>query len=399
MALAAVLWLAGRVVACAAEPPIVLVVMLEGARADGAGCIEVGRYVAPAVRRLCANGLAFGRAYAQSSWAAASIASVLTGVLPSVHGVNGGGDTLPADRATIATVLSRAGWVTAAFTNEEDIVNRRLLQGFAEHTFLAMDDIPEYRFDPAERMALTMVGWLREHRRDLATQGALLLMHMVTGRLGYLAPTEYLRRFVPPADFDAVKRVEKQAVRFQLQFPPADVAKLVVGAEAGLALADGTLDLVLAELQAPALARRTWIVLLAPYGEAHGEHGLVGHGITLYDETIRVPLVVVPPSGRGGGTRLDTVVELADVVPTILEVAGVAATPPDLRGRSLLPAIDGGRLAPREAVAELVQENPLRVHVRAIVEPSLQKTFQRQDGRGERYDLSRDPRERMNLGR
>ncbi len=277
-------------------------------------------------------------------------------------------------------------------------MDRQLLRGFAERTFLAMDEIPEYRFDPAERMALTMLDWMQDHRRDLATKGALLMMDMVTARLGYLAPPEYLRRFVPLADFERVMRIERQADRFQLQFPPDEIAVLLSGAEAGTALADAALGHVLAELQSPELASRTWIVLLSPYGEAHGEHGLVGHGVTLYDETIRVPLVIVPPPGRGRRGRLDAVVELADVMPTILEVAEVAA-PPDLRGRSLLAAVDGGRLDSREAVAELVRENPLRVHSRAIVDPSLQKTFQRQDGRGERYDLERDGRERMNIGR
>jgi arylsulfatase A-like enzyme len=396
VALAAILWLAGRVVASAAAPPVILVVMIDGARSDGAGCLDVGRYVAPAARRLCENGVAFGRAYAQSSWGAASIATVVTGVLPSVHGVNGGDDVLSADRPTAASMLADAGYVTAAFTTEQDVVDRKLLRGFAEHRFLSMHDIPEYRFDPAERMALSMLDWLDDHRHDLATKGALLLMHMVTGRLGYLAPPEYLRRFVPLADFERVAHVEEQADRFQLQFPPEDVAALVAGSDAGIALADGALGHVLAKLQAPDVASRTWIVLLSPYGEAHGEHGLVGHGITLYDETIRVPLVIVPPLGRGGRTRADVVVELADVMPTILEIAGVEA-PANLRGRSLLAAVDGRRLDSREAVAELVRESPLRVHTRTVVDPGLHKSFQRQDGRSELYDLGRDGRERMNL--
>ena len=63
----------------------------------------------------------------------------------------------------------------------------------------------------------------------------------------------------------------------------------------------------------------------------------------------------------------------------------------------MLPAVDGRRLDSREAVAELVRESALRIHTRAIVDPSLQKTFQRQDGRSERYDLGRDGLERMNL--
>jgi hypothetical protein len=393
----AILALAAATAALAKAPPIVVVVMMDGTRADGAGCIATGPHVVPMVRRLCAGGVAFSRAYAQSSWAAASVASILTGALPSLHGVNAGDDALPADRPTMATAMTDAGFITAAFTTEPDDMTRGLLRGFGESLYLPMNEIPGYRFDPAERMALTMLDWVNDHRRDLATKGVLLLMHMAPARFGYLPPAEYLRRFVPLADVERVRLLERRVNQFEFRFGPKSTAMLAAASEAGIALADGALALVLAELRAPELASRLWIVLLSAYGEARMEHGIIGHGTTLYDESIRVPLVIVPPLGRGGGTRLEHVGELADVKPTILDVAGV--TPPaDLRGRSLLPAIDGSRLAPREAVSELVHPNPLRVHAQARIDPNLQKTFRRQDGGAERYDLATDPGERNNFG-
>src|SRR5262245_20974440 len=197
----AILALAAATSAFGTPPPIVLVVMMDGTRADGAGCIAMGPHVAPAVQRLCRGGVAFTRAYAQSSWAAASVATVLTGALPSVHGVNTGDDPLPTDRPTMATAMADAGFITAAFTTELDDTTRSALRGFGESLNLPMDEIPGYRFDPAERMSLTMVDWVRNHRRDLANKGTLLLMHMAPARLGYLPPVEYLRRFVPLADF------------------------------------------------------------------------------------------------------------------------------------------------------------------------------------------------------
>jgi len=393
---AAILVLAAVTSALGKAPPIVVVVMMDGTQTDGAGCIATGPHVAPAVRRLCGDGVAFTRAYAQSSWAPASVATVLTGTLASVHGVNAGDDSLPADRPTMATAMADAGFITAAFTTEGDDVTRGLLRGFGESLNLPMSDIPGYRFDPAERMSLTMLDWVRDHRRDLATRGALLLMHMAPARLGYLPPTEYLRRFVPLADVEGVQLLERRVNQFEFRFGPKSTEKLLAASEAGIALADGALALVLAELRAPELASRIWIVLLSAYGEARMEHGLIGHGTTLYEESIRVPLVIVPPLGRGGGTRLEDVVELADVMPTVLDVAGVTA-PADLRGRSLLPAVEGSRLTSREAVSELVHPNPLRVHAEARIDSNLQKTFQRQDGGAERYDLATDPGERNKL--
>ena len=389
--------------ATATPPPIVLMVVLDGARANGSGCLDVGPYVAPTVQRLCHGGdggIAFARAYAQSSSAAASLATLMTGLLPSTHGMDVGSDPMPGDRRTIASALAAAGYVTAAFTSEADVKERGQLRGFDESMLLSMspDEVPGYRFDPAHRTALALLGWIDNHRRDLATKGALLLMHMTPGRFGYFPPTEYMRRFAPLDDFERIQVLERKANEFEFQFDPNGVLKLVAAADAGMSLADGALALVLEKLRAPELASRLWIVLSSTYGEARMEHGLVGHGITIYDESIHVPLVIVPPLGRKGGTRLDQVVQLADVMPTILDIAGVAV-PADLPGRSLLPAVEGSRLAERAAVSELVSPNPLRVHVRAVVDPGLMKTLERQDGTGERYDLRADSAERKNLGR
>jgi arylsulfatase A-like enzyme len=328
------------------------------------------------------------------------MATVMTGLLPSVHGMNAAGDPMPADRPTIASTLAADGYVTAAFTSQIDVMKSGQLRGFDESLLMAMssDEVPGYRFDPAERTALALLGWINDHRRDLATKGALLLMHMAPARFGYFPPTEYMRRFAPVEEFERIQVLERKANEFVLQFEPQSVLKLVTAADAGISLADGALALVLEKLRAPELASRLWIVLLSTYGEARMEHGLIGHGFTLYDEAIHVPLVIVPPLGRKGGTRLDQVVQLADVMPTILDVAGVAV-PPHLPGRSLLPAVEGGRLAERQAVSELVGANPLRVHVRTVIDPALMKTFERQDGTGERYDLRTDPGERKKLGR
>src|SRR5262245_22624214 len=196
--------------------------MLDGTRADGAGCIAVGPYVAPTVQRLCAGGVTFSRAYAQSSFSAASVASILTGTLPSVHGVNAGDDALAGDRPTIATAMAGAKYIAAAFTSEPDDISRGLLRGFGESLILSVGGgaIPVYRFDPAEEMALTMLDWVHDHRAGLATKGALLLMHVAPARFGYLPPAEYLRRFVPAADFEDVELVEQRANQFVFQFEP-----------------------------------------------------------------------------------------------------------------------------------------------------------------------------------
>jgi arylsulfatase A-like enzyme len=396
--LAALLVLAGATAVASAPPPVFLVVVLDGTRSDRVGCGYAWTYTAPTIARLCATGAWFPRAYAQSSWGPASTASLLTGTLPSVHGVNAIGDVLSEERPTLGSALAGAKYLTAAFTTDTVDTTQGLLRGFADVQNLPEDEIPGYRFNPAERSALPILGWVEKHRRDLATRGTIILVHVAPARLGFLPPFEYVRRFVPPAEFDRAKALAARASAFEIRFPPGDIPLLAITGDAGVALADDILDLVLNELRAPEIASRLWIIVVSSYGEALGEHGLVGHGTTLYDESIRVPLLIVPPAGRAGRAHPDAVVELADLLPTILDLAGVQP-PAGLRGRSLRPAIEAGHVPEREAVAEIVAPSPIRIHTRAVIDPGLQKRLERQDGKREMYDLRTDHGEQRNLTR
>jgi choline-sulfatase len=395
-ALLAALLILAAATAVASVPPVFLVVVLDGTRSDRVGCGYGWTHTAPTIERLCATGMWFPRTYAQSSWGPASMASLLTGTLPSIHGVNAAGDVLAADRPTLATVLAGAKYLTVAFTTDDADTTHGLLRGFSEVQTLQDTEIRGYRFNPAERSVLPVLGWVDDHRRDLATRGVFILLHMTPARLGYLPPFDYVRRFVALDDFERAKELASRASAFEIRFPPGDVPMLAITGDGGVALADGALGLVLDELRAPEIASRLWVIVVSSYGEALGEHGLIGHGLTLYDEAIRVPLLIVPPPGRAGRVRLDTVVEVTDLVPTILDLAGLQP-PGGLRGRSLRPAVEAGHVPEREAVAEIVASSPIRVHTRPTIEPGLQKRLDRQDGKRETYDLRTDPGEQRNL--
>ena len=115
-------------------------------------------------------------------------------------------------------------------------MERGQLRGFDESMLLPMspDEVPGYRFDPAHRMALSPLGWIDDHRRDLATKGALLLMHMTPGRFGYFPPIGVHAAVRAASKISSVFRlVERKANEFEFQFEPDSVLKLVAAADAG----------------------------------------------------------------------------------------------------------------------------------------------------------------------
>jgi arylsulfatase len=397
--MAVLVWRAA-LAADSAPPPVVVVFAFDGLRASHLGCYGARVHTSPAIDALCAAGVAFDRAYAQSASAAASVASLLTSRLPSEHGVVADADVLPAQVPTLPSALASAGWVTAGFTADPGDAPRGLSRGFRDFVTVPTpsDDVAAAP-SAAERLAFPAVAWVHAHHRELLSQGVLLYVRQDVARLGRVPPLEFVRRFFPaPFDPVALAPLERRAADVPDGFTPDDVHTLAVAHDAGVALADDVVARVLGELRQPEVAQRLWAFVLAPYGEALGEHGLVGHGTSLYDEALRVPLVVLPPLGRRGGLRRSEPVALLDVAPTVLALAGVAPEP-GFRGRDLRAAFDDGPLPSADVVAELPGPEAHRLHTRATIGPDLRKRLERVDGRTEVYDLRTDPGEGHDLAR
>ncbi len=130
---------------------------------------------------------------------------------------------------------------------------------------------------------------------------------------------------------------------------PQDHAYIAGVYDGAVSYADAWFGLLMAALDERGLLEESIVVLLSDHGEELGEHGLYGHRYTLTDESLAVPLMVRLPGGEGAGQRVSGLVDLTDVMPTLLEAAGAPA-PAGIRGRSLWPALHGAAFEPREAV-------------------------------------------------
>jgi choline-sulfatase len=168
-----------------------------------------------------------------------------------------------------------------------------------------------------------------------------------------------------------------------------------------IAFTDRWIGTLLDGLKEKGLADRTAIVIMADHGEAFGVHNFAGqrmffHGQTLYDELLRVPLLIKVP-GVGART-VDSVVQLIDVAPTIAELVG-AKRPASWVGRSLVPALAGEVLAERAAHGELLPAPSWKHDAKAMVSGDGRwKLFYRiSDSRYELYDLVADPEEKKDL--
>jgi arylsulfatase A-like enzyme len=150
------------------------------------------------------------------------------------------------------------------------------------------------------------------------------------------------------------------------------------------------------------LLNNTLVVLTSDHGEEFGEHGsMEGHGWTLYEESLRVPLLMLLPDDRHAGLEVERVVQSIDIAPTILDYLGIEA-PSEFQGTSLLPVIQGKELPQRPAFSNVRRWNvkwAVRTEAyKLIFTANTVNAKGVPDTRGfELFDLVKDPLETANI--
>lgn len=409
-------------------PPNLLVVVIDTLRADRLGAYGNVRGLTPFLDELARRGTLFERAYAPSSWTMPSVASLLTSRYPTQHRVTTFFSRLTEDELTLPEVLRDAGWLVGGFSANPNLrAEAGFGQGFDDYwtnDTVAVDL-------PGDTLRDQALGWLyRMQNRTPPAPLALYLQYMEPHE-PYDPPEPFRSRFVvdddgKPLDVQRVARevierahpgvtVDEQGNPLELaevakrlmadRKPTRDEVAIVERAQARMnerlydadvAAADEQIRRLFADLEERGfLTDDTVVAITADHGEEFFEHGGTSHGFTLYEESVRVPFILL---GRGvpRGHRVRENVSLMDLAPTLLDLLGIPR-PPRFEGRSLLRAPDlSHAVAPvDEALLQLEPMFPNAQrgrHSRAIVRHD-DKLLTRRDGSAELYDLAGDPRE------
>lgn len=316
--------------------PNVILYLVDTLRADELGCYGQKRPLTPNVDSLAAKGVVFENAIAQSSWTKPAVTSILTGLGPTEHGVNSIDAALRPEATTLAEMLSTAGYETAAFVTNDYITREA---GFAQ----GFDEFDSSDTDSGE-LTSRVLSWLDS---NVPSKPLFLYVHSVDPHEPYEPPAVWRRRFARgvPASVGS----ERHLRRMRRHLDPIDdasVERIRKLYDAEVASNDHSFGGLLAGLEARGLGDDTVVVFVADHGEEFAEHGALGHGWDLHDETLHVPLIVRFPGGEHAGL-VSAPVQQIDIVPTLLDYLGVPRGDLPLRGRSLMPLVEG---TPRGAV-------------------------------------------------
>ncbi len=293
--------------------PNILLVTIDTFRAD-----RLNAVVTPNLDRVAARAIRFTNARSVVPLTLPSHTTMLTGELPTVHGVRENGlRPLAGSQATVATLLNAAGYQTAAFVGAF-VLDRRfgLAQGFDFYEDQIRRDPRATERLEAERPASVVVD------RALSWLNAASVRRESSARTPFFA---WIHLYDPHAPYNP----PREFVRANGHEPPA-ASDLYDGE---VAYADSQIARVIQWLADTHLEGETMVIVAGDHGEGLGDHGEATHGMLLYDSTLRVPLIVSAPGQRAGVA--DEPVSLIDIAPTILAAAGVRA-PESMRGRDLV---------------------------------------------------------------
>ena len=389
----------------------VLLVTLDTTRADHLGCYGYDRPTSPRLDALAAASAVFDDDISQAAVTPVAHASILTGLEPYHHGLrvlHGLVANRLDDRATtLAEVWRRAGGPTAAFVSAFPVTPAfGLGQGFDRFD----DEFPQADGAGLVSAQGTVNTGTSQRRADATTERAL---RWLAERKAQEAPFLLWVHYFDPHDPLLTPPRETLLPQLNGVFRPAgrsraDYLRSVYDAE--IHFVDSQLGRLLDALREQKLWKRTIVVVVGDHGEGLGDHDWWGHGI-LYQEQIRVPLIIRVP-GLPKGLEVTSRVRSIDLMPTILEEAGVAPRlRPPMDGESLDEALrTGGLEHARPAYSESI--NMLRYARRDV--PGAQddkndKFYCRIDGdlkliyhqlrpaESELYDLAADPQELKNL--
>ena len=317
----------------------VLLVTVDTLRRDRLGAYGNGQGLTPTLDRLSASGIRYTHAFSHAPMTLPAHTSILTGRTPHTHGVHANGTfRLDAGIPTLATVLKRSGYRTGAFVGAFVLDARfGLNQGFDEYDDRYPHQTDAATFRVADRRAAEVVkaagDWIL---RPLTPQSPVPPPSLAGDPSSYGAPVRsaggakagspwfaWVHLFDPHAPYDA----------------PAEYRAGRSPYDAEVAYTDAMLGQFVERLGAAHAIDRTVIVVTADHGESLGDHGETTHGLFAYDSTLAVPLIVSGATvGRG---LVHEPVGHADLLPTILDLVGVAA-PANVDGQSLVhhPAVD-----------------------------------------------------------
>jgi len=311
----------------------VVLITVDALRADHLGAYGYPRHTSPQIDRLAAGSLVFTNAFCPIPKTSASIASLLTGLHPFLHKTAPVQDELHPGNPTLAEMLSRQGYDTAAVVENANLsIENGFNRGFSRYTEIWKDGYEKQATaEPITRKAIEFLG--EKHDKPF-----FLWLHYIDTHAPYLPPAEFVK--AGPQDRGRlIQQIDKKVIagtRVELERIAAGDARegdFVDLYDGAIRYVDEQIGRVLREVQAR-FGADTVVIVSSDHGEELGDHNLFfDHGPLTFQSSSRIPLIVHFP-GKSP-QRIDRVVSFMDILPTVARDIAGAKIEREIQGVSL----------------------------------------------------------------
>lgn len=358
----------------------------------------------------------FKNTIASAPWTLPSHVSMFTGLGALSHGINYRAPA-PASLLMVAEHLRGHGYSTLAVTGGAFLsTNFGLSQGFDRFSYVKESDKvndPSGSKDLPTTLA-TVTQWLGEK----PSEPFFFFIHTYVVHTPYVAQQPHFEELFGQKRPDSVLSISSTQIPASAQtgwqqqsglqvngpndrieaFSPDQQGLLNALYDSGVRAADEAIGKILKQLDDQGLRERTVVVVTSDHGESLGEHDAAGH-YNLYDEVIKVPLLIAWPDGRGRGSKIDTQVRLIDLPATLTDSLGLPPMP-DTEGASILPLLTDPNAEFPKAAESLASSSNQGISLRVANRQKLiyqHSMWKGTHGRRELFDVSEDPAELNNL--
>jgi len=386
-----------------AEPPHVVIWMVDTLRADHLGAYGYERDTSPSIDAVAAEGVVFEQMHAHANWTQPSVASIITGTHPPVFR----GDftsALPGDALTAAEWYSAHGYATAGFTVTvavgEDFGFQQgydVYEELDEHLTISERKKRLGEAFDADVLVDRGLAWLDGRGDD--ERPFLLYLHSVDPHSPYQAHEGYR------GWWDPEEEARRRAARLASGEPtfgddsirdPAERRSILDRYDGEIVFNDAHFGRLVEGLERRGLAERTLVVVVSDHGEEFWERNTYGHGHrNVHAELTHIPFILRGP-GLPAGVRVPGLARAVDILPTLVELCGLPPVP-GVEGVSLVPAIERAAGVPPRP--HFVGRYKKAVELRGVRTPEHLFVVDPVAETRRLYDVARDPGATVDVAR
>jgi arylsulfatase A-like enzyme len=380
------------IAACAprepARAPDLVLISIDSLRPDHLGSYGYAKPTSPRLDAFAAESIRFTQAVSTTSWTLPAHAALFTGLYDAAHGVVARDLALSEVHATLAEQLRDAGYRTlGAYSGPLLHPRFGVAQGF-ERWEACMDPVrAEGAPEGAEQTSPCLVARAREWLAEADQRPLFLFLHFFDVHYDYAPPPEYSAIFDPDyqgtTDFSHTMGNDAISARMSAR----DLQHWIARYDGEIRYTDEHVGRVFDALAESGRYANAAIVVIADHGDEFFEHGSKGHRQSLFEEVLRIPLVLKLPGGAGAGRVVKEQVRLIDLYPTLSTLAALPA--PSVQGRDLFPLLAGAPWTPSAALGELYHREGRWLALRF---PD-KKLLVHERGGARMHDLNTDPSE------